>query len=62
MPHLVCVRPDGTGEGDHFAAYEIDLLAAQDRFEELDGVSHWIPETASALFAPMLLEHLAAHS
>lgn len=31
------------------------------RFEELDGVSHWIPETASARFAPMLLEHLAAH-
>ena len=34
VPHLVCVRPDGTGEGDHFAAYEIDLLAAHDRFEE----------------------------
>ncbi len=32
------------------------------RFEELDGVSHWIPETASAQFAPMLLEHLAANS
>lgn len=32
------------------------------RFEELDGVSHWIPETASAQLAPLLLEHLAAYS
>ncbi len=37
-------------------------VAGPYRFEELDGVSHWIPETASAQFAPMLLEHLAAHS
>jgi hypothetical protein len=33
VPHQVCVRPDGTGEGLHFAAHEIDLLDAHDRFE-----------------------------
>jgi pimeloyl-ACP methyl ester carboxylesterase len=31
------------------------------RFEELDGVSHWIPETAADDFSRILLEHLAAY-
>lgn len=36
-------------------------VAGDYRFEELDGVSHWIPETASDVFSRLLLEHLAAH-
>lgn len=34
VPHQVCVRPDGVGAGRHFAAHEVDLLAALDQFEE----------------------------
>lgn len=33
VPHSVCVLPDGTGEGRHHEAYEVDLLAAHEEFE-----------------------------
>ena len=33
VPHAVCVLPDGSGEGRHFEAFEVDLLAAHDEFE-----------------------------
>ena len=36
-------------------------VAGPYRFEVLEGVSHWIPEHASADFGRLLLEHLAAH-
>ncbi len=32
-PHAVCVTPDGTGEGRHYDAHEVDLLAVHDEFE-----------------------------
>jgi hypothetical protein len=33
VPHSVCVQADGSGVGRHFAAYEVDLLAAHEAFE-----------------------------
>lgn len=33
VPPAVCVLPDGTGQGLHYEAYEVDLLAAHDEFE-----------------------------
>jgi hypothetical protein len=33
VPHLVCIAPDGSGSGRHFASHEVDLLAAHDAFE-----------------------------
>ena len=33
VPHRVCVQPDGTGAGRHFAAHEVDLLATHEVFE-----------------------------
>lgn len=31
------------------------------RFEPLEGVNHWVPETAPDLLSDLLLEHLATH-
>ncbi len=33
VPHAVCVLPDGSGEGRHYFAFEVDLLAAHEEFE-----------------------------
>jgi hypothetical protein len=33
VPHVVCLLPDGTGSGRHYAAHEIELLAAHEAFE-----------------------------
>ena len=33
VPHAVCVLPDGSGEGCHYFAYEVDLLAVHEEFE-----------------------------
>lgn len=33
VPHMVCVWPDGRGEGAHYAAHEIELVAAHELFE-----------------------------
>jgi hypothetical protein len=33
VPHSVCVLPDGTGEGRHHEAHEVDILAAHEEFE-----------------------------
>ena len=33
IPHAVCVPPDGSGEGRHYFAFEVDLLAAHEEFE-----------------------------
>jgi hypothetical protein len=33
VPHAVCVLPDGTGEGRHYEAFEVDLLAVHEEFE-----------------------------
>jgi hypothetical protein len=35
VPHAKCVLADGSGRDRHFAAYEVDLLAAHDEFELL---------------------------
>ncbi len=37
-------------------------VAADYRFEVLDGVSHWIPEEAPDRLAALLLEHLETHA
>ena len=34
VPDLVCVLPNGSGEGKHYAAHEVELLAAHDLFEQ----------------------------
>ncbi|HVM26696.1 MAG TPA: alpha/beta hydrolase, partial [Mycobacteriales bacterium] len=36
-------------------------VAGPYRFEQLPGVSHWVPEQAPGRLATLLLEHLAAH-
>lgn len=33
VPHAVCVLPDRSGEGCHYFAYEVDLLAVHEEFE-----------------------------
>jgi len=33
VPHAVCVLASGVGTGRHYAAHEIDLLAAHEEFE-----------------------------
>lgn len=33
VPHAVCVLPDGSGLGQHFEAYEVELLATHEEFE-----------------------------
>ena len=33
VPHAVCVLPDGSGEGGHYFAFEVDLLAVHEEFE-----------------------------
>jgi len=33
VPHAVCVLPDGSGEGRHYFAFEVDLLAVHEEFE-----------------------------
>jgi len=33
VPHAVCVLPDGSGEGHHYFAFEVDLLAVHEEFE-----------------------------
>ena len=33
IPHAVCVLGDGSGEGRHYFAFEVDLLAAHEEFE-----------------------------
>lgn len=45
-------RAAAVGTGRH--------VAGPYRFEVLDGVSHWIPETAGATLGPLLLDHLRA--
>ncbi len=37
------------------------LVSGDYSFEVLDGVSHWIPETASEQLSSLVLAHLAAH-
>jgi hypothetical protein len=33
VPHAVCVPPGESGEGRHYVAHEVDLLAAHEEFE-----------------------------
>ena len=33
VPHAVCVRSDGSCSGRHYAAHEVELLAAHEEFE-----------------------------
>jgi hypothetical protein len=33
VPHAVCVLADGSGEGRHYLAHEVDLLAVHEEFE-----------------------------
>ena len=33
VPHAVCVPPDGSGSARHYAAHEVELLAAHEEFE-----------------------------
>lgn len=54
------------GDGDHYLTrYSVERTARYAtgpyRFEALAGASHWLPTGATALIAPMILEHLAAH-
>jgi hypothetical protein len=42
VPHAVCVLADGTGEGRHYEAHEVDLLAAHEEFEAQYATGHLI--------------------
>ncbi len=33
-PHMVCVWPGGRGEDRHYAAHEVELVAAHEQFED----------------------------
>jgi hypothetical protein len=35
VPHRICIQPDGSGEGRHDAAHEVELVVAHEQFERL---------------------------
>jgi pimeloyl-ACP methyl ester carboxylesterase len=47
--------------GRRAATSTVEWVTGPYRFEVLEGVSHWIPETAPGDLNRILLEHLAAH-
>jgi len=47
--------------GRRAAEDTVNWVSGPYRFEVLEGVSHWVPETAPAELNRLILEHLAAH-
>jgi pimeloyl-ACP methyl ester carboxylesterase len=61
VPTLYVWSDDDIALGRRAAEATVDWVTGPYRFEVLEGVSHWIPESAPADLNRMLLEHLAAH-
>ncbi|HEY5023864.1 MAG TPA: alpha/beta hydrolase [Acidimicrobiales bacterium] len=61
VPTLYVWSDQDIALGRTAAEATVDWVAGPYRFEVLEGVSHWIPETAPQELNGLLLEHLAAH-
>jgi len=61
VPTLYVWSDNDIALGRTAAEATVDWVSGPYRFEVLEGVSHWIPETAPAELTRFLLEHLAAH-
>jgi pimeloyl-ACP methyl ester carboxylesterase len=59
VPTLFVWSSDDPALGRDAAEGTGDCVDAPYRFEELEGVSHWIPEMAAGALSRLLLEHLA---
>ncbi len=62
VPTLYVWSDNDIALGRAAAEATVDWVSGPYRFEVLEGVSHWIPETAPLELNRLLLEHLAAHS
>ncbi len=61
MPTLYVWSTEDIALGRKAAEATAGLVEGPYRFEILEGVSHWIPETAPEALNALLLDHLAAH-
>ncbi len=61
VPTLYVWSDNDIALGRTAAEATVDWVSGPYRFEVLEGVSHWIPETAPLELNRLLLEHLAAH-
>jgi pimeloyl-ACP methyl ester carboxylesterase len=61
VPTLYVWSDNDIALGRRAADATVEWVTAPYRFEVLEGVSHWIPETAPADLNRLLLEHLASH-
>ena len=61
VPTMYVWSTGDTALGRAAAERTADWVDAPYRFEVLDGVSHWIPETAPAELNRLLLEHVASY-
>jgi pimeloyl-ACP methyl ester carboxylesterase len=62
VPTLYVWSDEDIALGRMAAEATVDWVSGPYRFEVLEGVSHWIPETAPRELNRLLLEHLAAHT
>ncbi len=61
VPTLYVWSDNDIALGRTAAEATVQWVSGPYRFEVLEGVSHWIPETAPLLLNRLLLEHLEAH-
>jgi pimeloyl-ACP methyl ester carboxylesterase len=61
VPTLYVYATGDVALGRKAADLTQDAVEGPYRYKVLDGVSHWIPEQAADVVAPMILEHVAAH-
>jgi pimeloyl-ACP methyl ester carboxylesterase len=61
MPTLFVWGNEDIAVGRTSAEGNVKWVSGEYRFEELDGVGHWIPEAASERLSSLMLSHLAAH-
>jgi pimeloyl-ACP methyl ester carboxylesterase len=61
VPTLFVWSTSDVGIGRKAAEATAEWVSGPYRFEVLEGVSHWIPETAPDALSALLLEHLATH-
>jgi pimeloyl-ACP methyl ester carboxylesterase len=62
VPTLYVWSNEDVAIGRKAAEGTAEWMSGPYRFEVLEGVSHWIPETAAPELNSLLLEHLAAHN
>jgi pimeloyl-ACP methyl ester carboxylesterase len=61
VPTLYVWSTDDVALGRRAAEETVNWVTGPYRFEVLEGVSHWVPETAPVQLNRLLLEHLEAH-